>query len=161
MGGQLAGRLLEVGHEVHGTNRSASRAQPLIARGLRWHDTPAEVARAADVVISMVTDDRALEAVTSGPAGILAGLLPGTVYIDMSSVSPQASVQLAEPVRAVGASMLDAPVSGSVPQAEQGTLTITAAGPRADGHPGRRQRRRRSAQAGHQHQPRGPDTRVQ
>jgi 3-hydroxyisobutyrate dehydrogenase-like beta-hydroxyacid dehydrogenase len=128
MGGGLAGRLLEAGHEVHGTNRSASKARPLIARGLRWHDRPAEVASAADVVISMVTDDRALEAVTGGPAGIVAGLSPGEAYVDMSSVSPQASVQLAERVRGAGASMLDAPVSGSVPQVEQGTLTIMVGG---------------------------------
>jgi 3-hydroxyisobutyrate dehydrogenase-like beta-hydroxyacid dehydrogenase len=131
MGAQLAGRLLEAGHQVHGTNRTASRAQELMARGLRWHDTPREVASAAEVVISMVTDDAALAAITGGPDGILAGLSPGNVYVDMSSVSPQASRQVAERVRALGARMLDAPVSGSVPQAEQGTLAIMVGGEEA------------------------------
>jgi 3-hydroxyisobutyrate dehydrogenase-like beta-hydroxyacid dehydrogenase len=131
MGAQLAGRLLEAGHQVHGTNRTASRAQELMARGLRWHDTPREVASAAEVVISMVTDDAALAAITGGPDGVLAGLSPGNVYVDMSSVSPQASRQVAERVRALGARMLDAPVSGSVPQAEQGTLAIMVGGEEA------------------------------
>jgi len=131
MGAQLAGRLLEAGHQVHGTNRTASRAQALIARGLRWHDAPREVARDAEVVISMVTDDDALAAITGGPDGVLTGLSPGKVYVDMSSVSPQASRQVAERVRALGARMLDAPVSGSVPQAEQGTLAIMVGGEEA------------------------------
>jgi 3-hydroxyisobutyrate dehydrogenase-like beta-hydroxyacid dehydrogenase len=131
MGAQLAGRLLEAGHQVHGTNRTVSRAEALIARGLRWHDVPREVARAAEVVISMVTDDDALAAITGGPDGVLTGLSPGKVYVDMSSVSPQASRQAAEQVRALGARMLDAPVSGSVPQAEQGTLAIMVGGEEA------------------------------
>ena len=62
---------------MHGTNRTRAKAQPLIERGLVWHDTPREVAAAADVVFSMVTDDAALEAITAGPDGILAGLRPG------------------------------------------------------------------------------------
>jgi 3-hydroxyisobutyrate dehydrogenase-like beta-hydroxyacid dehydrogenase len=131
MGAQLAGRLLEAGHQVHGTNRTVSRVQALIARGLRWHDAPREVASAAEVVISMVTDDDALAAITGGPDGVLTGLSPGKVYVDMSSVSPQASRQAAERVRALGARMLDAPVSGSVPQAEHGTLAIMVGGEEA------------------------------
>ena len=131
MGTQLAGRLLDAGHQVHGTNRTAARAQALLARGLRWHDTPREVASAAEVVISMVTDDDALAAITSGPDGILTGLAADKVYVDMSSVSPQASRQVAEQVRALGGRMLDAPVSGSVPQAEQGTLAIMVGGEEA------------------------------
>jgi 3-hydroxyisobutyrate dehydrogenase-like beta-hydroxyacid dehydrogenase len=79
----------------------------------------------------MVTDDTALAAITSGPDGILAGLAPGAVYVDMSTVSPQASRELAGRVRARGASMIDAPVSGSVPAAEDGTLAIMAGGPEA------------------------------
>ena len=128
MGSRIAGRLLDQGNEVYGTNRTESRAQPLIERGLQWRDTPREVALAADVVFSMVTDDQALEAVTSGPDGILAGLAAGQVYVDMSTVSPRASREVAEHVRAVGAEMLDAPVSGSIPQAESGTLAIMVGG---------------------------------
>ena len=128
MGSSIAGRLLDTGHNVYGTNRTAAKAQPLIDRGLIWLDTPREVAAAAGVLISMVTDDNALEAIAAGPDGLLAGLKPGTVYIDMSTVSPRASRQLAERVRALGPQMLDAPVSGSIPQAETGTLAIMVGG---------------------------------
>src|SRR3982074_3500801 len=89
-GGGIAARLRAPGQEVHGTNRTAARAQPLIERGLQWHDTPREVADASDVVISMVTADTALYEITGGPDGIVAGLSPGQVYVDMSSVSRQA-----------------------------------------------------------------------
>jgi 3-hydroxyisobutyrate dehydrogenase-like beta-hydroxyacid dehydrogenase len=128
MGSRVAGRLLDAGHRVYATNRTADKAQPLIERGMVWLATPREVAASAGVVFSMVTDDRALEAISSGRDGILAGLEPGTVYVDMSTVSPQASRQLAERVRAHGAHMLDAPVSGSIPQAETGTLAIMVGG---------------------------------
>jgi 3-hydroxyisobutyrate dehydrogenase-like beta-hydroxyacid dehydrogenase len=128
MGSRIAARLLDAGHELHGTNRTKSRAEPLIERGLRWHDTPREVAATVDIVVSMVTDDQALEAVTSGSDGILAGLAPGKVYVDMSTVSPRASRGLAEQVTSLGAHMLDAPVSGSIPQAESGTLAIMVGG---------------------------------
>ena len=128
MGGTIAGRLLASGHQVHGTNRTVAKAQPLIDRGLRWQATPRAVAAAADVVISMVSDDAALEAIAAGPDGILAGLAPGKVYIDMSTVSPETSVAVAGRVRSLGARMLDAPVSGSVPQVEAGTLTIMVGG---------------------------------
>ncbi|MFL6163528.1 MAG: NAD(P)-dependent oxidoreductase [Jatrophihabitantaceae bacterium] len=131
MGSQLASRLLSAGYQVHGTNRNPAKAEALIARGLKWHDTPREVAAAAEVVISMVTDDTALAAITDGSDGILAGLAPTGVYVDMSSVSPQISERIAERVRALGAAMLDAPVSGSVPQAEQGTLAIMVGGDEA------------------------------
>jgi 3-hydroxyisobutyrate dehydrogenase-like beta-hydroxyacid dehydrogenase len=128
MGSRIAGRLLDSSHQVYGTNRTESKAQPLIDRGLRWGATPREVAAAAEVTFSMVTDDAALEAITAGPDGILAGLAPGKVYVDMSTVSPRASRQVAARVDAVGAQMLDAPVSGSIPQAESGTLAIFVGG---------------------------------
>lgn len=131
MGGAITGRLLDGGHNVHGSNRTAAKARPLVDRGLRWDATPREVAAAADIIFSMVTDDAALEAIASGPDGIVAGLEPGKVWIDMSTVSPARSAALARQVRAAGAQMLDAPVSGSVPQAETGTLTIMAGGEQA------------------------------
>jgi 3-hydroxyisobutyrate dehydrogenase-like beta-hydroxyacid dehydrogenase len=128
MGSRIATRLLDAGHELYGTNRTKSRAQPLIEHGLKWRDTPRDVAATVDVVFSMVTDDAALDAVTSGPDGILAGLRPGQVYVDMSTVSPRASRAVAEQVGSIGAEMLDAPVSGSIPQAESGTLSIMVGG---------------------------------
>src|SRR5260370_33546225 len=128
MGSRIAGRLLQ-DHEVYGTNRSAAKASELIARGMVWRGTPREVAREAEVIFSMVTDDAALEAITSGPDGILAGLAPGQVYADMSTVSPQASRRIARSVHELGASMIDAPVSGTVTAAEEGTLAIMVGGP--------------------------------
>ena len=128
MGSRIAGRLLDAGHTVYGTNRTAAKAGPLVERGLIWRETPRDVAAAGDVVFSMVTDDAALTAVTSGSDGILAGLAAGKVYVDMSTVSPQVSRELAERVRAVGGEMLEASVSGSVPAAEDGTLAIMVGG---------------------------------
>ncbi len=128
MGSRIAGRLLASGREARGTNRTRAKAEALIGRGLRWEVTPRDVAAAADVVFSMVSDDAALEAITGGPEGILRGLTPGKIYVDMSTVSPDASTRIAERVRSRGARMLDAPVSGSVPQAESGTLTIMVGG---------------------------------
>jgi 3-hydroxyisobutyrate dehydrogenase-like beta-hydroxyacid dehydrogenase len=127
MGGRVAGRLLAAGHEVSGTNRTKARAAQLVERGLAWNDTPREVA-AAEVVFSMVTDDAALEAIAAGPDGLLAGIRPATVWVDMSTVSPAASRTLADQTRAFGATMLDAPVSGSVHEAESGTLAIMVGG---------------------------------
>jgi len=128
MGSRLAGRLLAAGHQVYGTNRTAAKAAPLIARGLTWCETPREVARSAEVVFSMVTDDAALATVACSRDGILAGLTPGKVWVDMSTVSPHAARALAGRVERLGAALLSAPVSGSVPSAEQGTLEIMVGG---------------------------------
>jgi 3-hydroxyisobutyrate dehydrogenase-like beta-hydroxyacid dehydrogenase len=130
MGAPLAGRLL-YRNKVFGTNRTKSKAGALIAEGLIWRDTPREVAAAAEVMFSMVSDDAALAAVTAGPDGILAGLRPGALYIDMSTVSPGASRELAERVRIAGATMIDAPVSGGISAAETGTLAIMVGGSEA------------------------------
>ena len=129
MGSPMAGRLVAAGHEVYGNNRTASKAAELVEHGLRWRDTPREVAEAADVVFSSVADDTALDTIATGPDGILAGLGTGKIYVDMSTVSPQASRELAERVRSLGAQMLDAPVSGSVPAARDGSLAIMVGGP--------------------------------
>lgn len=128
MGSRLAGRLLAAGYPVIGTNRTRGRAEPLLGRGLQWRDTPREVARDADVTFSMVTDDDALEQVATGPDGIVAGLSAGKVYVDMSTVAPRLSRELAERVARTGAQKLEAPVSGSPAAAEAGALTIMVAG---------------------------------
>src|ERR1700733_9233400 len=130
MGGPLAARLL-YRNRVFGTNRTRSKAIALIDQGLIWRDTPREVAEAADVVFSMVADDAALTAVTSGPDGILAGLQPGALYVDMSAVSPSASCQLSRRGCSAGATMVDAAVSGGVHAAESGTLAIMVGGTEA------------------------------
>jgi 3-hydroxyisobutyrate dehydrogenase-like beta-hydroxyacid dehydrogenase len=130
MGGRVAKRLLDAGHTVIGYNRTREKAQWLLDAGMNWGESPRAVAEAADVVFSMVTDTRALFSVFEGEDGILAGLNAGKVYIDMSTISPTASRQLAERVAERGAHMLDTPVSGSVITLEQGNLSLMVGGKR-------------------------------
>lgn len=128
MGGRVTKRLLDAGHTVIGYNRTRAKAQWLLDAGMRWGESPRAVALASDVVFTMVTNTAALEAVVEGPEGILAGLRPGGVYVDMSTVSPAKSREIAEKVAGVGARMLDAPVSGSVVTLEQGQLSMMVGG---------------------------------
>jgi 3-hydroxyisobutyrate dehydrogenase-like beta-hydroxyacid dehydrogenase len=128
MGGNMAARFLAAGYPVYGEAEHRESANALVRDGLVWRDTPREVAEAVHIVFTSLPDDDVLELVASGPDGILAGLGAGRTWIDMSTVSPHASRELAERVRAAGATMLDAPVSGSVPQVQAGTLTIMVGG---------------------------------
>jgi 3-hydroxyisobutyrate dehydrogenase-like beta-hydroxyacid dehydrogenase len=131
MGGRVTKRLLDAGHTVTGYNRTKSKAQWLLNAGMRWADSPQAVAESADIIFTMVTHTKALQEVLTGPDGILHGLGPGKIYIDMSTVSPHASRKLAEEVAAKGARMLDAPVSGSVITLEQGNLSLMVGGEEA------------------------------
>jgi 3-hydroxyisobutyrate dehydrogenase-like beta-hydroxyacid dehydrogenase len=128
MGGNMAARFLAAGYTVYGESLDPRDAQNLAHEGLRWRDTPREIAQAADVVFTSVPNDDVLETVAAGPDGILAGLTEAKIWVDMSTVSPRASRELANRVQAQGAAMLDAPVSGSVPQVQAGTLTIMVGG---------------------------------
>jgi len=128
MGGEMARRLLEAGHSVTGYNRTRSRAQWLMDLGMAWGETPRAVAQSSDVILSMVRDTEALHAVTGGPDGLLAGLSPGKFYIDMSTVSPTASKQIAAQVAEAGAKMFDAPVSGSLITLKAGQLSFMVGG---------------------------------
>jgi len=130
MGSRMAERLLAAGHNVAGYNRTKAKAQALLFAGMEWGESPRSVAAASEVTFSMVTNTAALEAVTEGADGILAGLGPGKIYIDMSTVSPAASRAIANQVEAKGARMLDAPVSGSVITLEEGKLSIMVGGDR-------------------------------
>jgi 3-hydroxyisobutyrate dehydrogenase-like beta-hydroxyacid dehydrogenase len=131
MGSRMVKRLLDAGHRVTGYNRTRSKAQSLLDSGMKWGDTPSAVAESTEIIFSMVSDTQALRAVTSGDDGILAGLSSGKIYIDMSTVSPAASRDIAEQVAAKGAQMLDAPVSGSVITLEEGKLSFMVGGDRA------------------------------
>ena len=131
MGGKMVQRLLNAGHTVTGYNRTKARADWLLAKGMLWGDSPRAVTEAADVILSMVSNTEALEAITGGPDGVLAGLQPGRpgkVYIDMSTVSPAASRALSVQVKERGAQMLDAPVSGSAVTLEAGQLSVMVGG---------------------------------
>jgi 3-hydroxyisobutyrate dehydrogenase-like beta-hydroxyacid dehydrogenase len=130
MGSRMVQRLLAAGHRVTGYNRTKSKAQWLLDAGMTWGETPRSVAEAADITFSMVTNTEALEAVTGGTDGIIAGLSAGKIYIDMSTVSPTASREIAAQVKSKGAQMMDAPVSGSVITLEEGKLSIMVGGDR-------------------------------
>jgi 3-hydroxyisobutyrate dehydrogenase-like beta-hydroxyacid dehydrogenase len=129
MGSLVVERLLAAGHAVTGWNRTAAKGEPLIAKGMRWAGTPREVAEQSDVLLSMLTDAAAVDAVARGPDGLVAGLRPGAVYADMSTIAPDASRAIAREVEQAGATMLDAPVSGSPTTLEQGKLAIMVGGP--------------------------------
>lgn len=128
MGSRMAGRLLDAGYAMTVYNRDKSKTEPFAKRGAQVANSPREVAAASDVVITMVAHDAALSAVIFGDDGVLAGVKPGATLIDMSSVSPDAVRGVAQAAKDKGARMLDSPVSGSTPQAEQGTLAILVGG---------------------------------
>jgi 3-hydroxyisobutyrate dehydrogenase-like beta-hydroxyacid dehydrogenase len=128
MGGGVARRLLAAGHELHGWNRTPEKAAPLVAEGLVLEESPRAVAEQADVVFTMVTNVPALRAVAEGEDGIIAGLGPGKVWVDMTTAAPAVSRELAERVQETGADMVDAPVSGSVSTLEEGRLSIMVGG---------------------------------
>ena len=128
MGGQMVDRLLSKGHTVVGYNRTKAKAEWLIKKGMRWASTPREVAAASDITLSMVTNSAALTAIAEGPEGVLAGLGTGKIFVDISTVAPAVSRALADKVRAKGADMLDAPVSGSVITLQQGKLSVMVGG---------------------------------
>jgi 3-hydroxyisobutyrate dehydrogenase-like beta-hydroxyacid dehydrogenase len=130
MGSRMVKRLLDAGHTVTGYNRTRSKAQWLLELGMQWDETPAAAAQGADVVFSMVANTAALQAITGGADGVLAGLRPGAIFVDMSTVSPTVSRTLAAQVAALGAQMLDAPVSGSVTTLEEGRLSLMVGGDR-------------------------------
>jgi 3-hydroxyisobutyrate dehydrogenase-like beta-hydroxyacid dehydrogenase len=130
MGGELVNRLLSKGHSVTGYNRTRGKAEWLIKKGMRWADSPRDVAAASDVTFSMVTNSSALEAIVEGPHGILAGLGPGKLYADISTVSPEYSRAVAQKARETGADMVDSPVSGSVITLQEGKLSVMVGGKR-------------------------------
>ena len=127
MGSRIAGRLLAAGHELVVWNRSPERMTPLVERGATPAQSPRDAADGAEVVITMVTDPDALQAVTEGDDGIAAGARPGLILVEMSTVGPAAIARLASalPERA---DLVDAPVLGSLNEVESGSLSIFAGG---------------------------------
>jgi 3-hydroxyisobutyrate dehydrogenase-like beta-hydroxyacid dehydrogenase len=119
----MAGRLLEAGHDVAVWNRTASKTDPLVARGGRRSSSPREAADGAEGVFTMLADPGALEEVVLGPEGAAAAMGNGASLVEMSTVGPDAVRDLAGRLRA-GVTVLDAPVLGSVPQAKDGSLKV-------------------------------------
>ena len=131
MGAGIAQRLLDAGYDVAGWNRTKAKAQPLLDAGMGWEDTPRELAASVDVLFTMLTNTAAIEATADGPDGVLAGLREGTVWADISTIAPDASVALAERVRETGAWFLDCPVSGSPATLAAGQMSVMVGGDRA------------------------------
>jgi 3-hydroxyisobutyrate dehydrogenase-like beta-hydroxyacid dehydrogenase len=131
MGAGIARRLHDAGYDVVCWNRTKEKAEPLLAAGIGWADTPHELAASADVLFTMLTNTAAIEAVAGGPDGVLAGLRKGAVWADISTIAPDASVALAERVRATGAHFLDCPVSGSPATLAAGQMSVMVGGDRA------------------------------
>jgi 3-hydroxyisobutyrate dehydrogenase-like beta-hydroxyacid dehydrogenase len=127
MGSRIAARLLAAGNEVHAWNRTPGK----VTGGLVERGSPADVARGAEVVFSMVTDTAAVQKIVSGPNGLLEGLRPGAVIVEMSTIDPAVSASLAKDVAAAGGFLLDAPVSGSIATLETGQLSIMVGGDEA------------------------------
>ncbi len=128
MGSSIVRRLLADGHDVTVWNRTREKAEPLLAEGASWADSPREVAASRELVFTMVTNTEAVRAVAEGEEGILAGLSPGAIYVDMSTASPANTRALAVRVTAVGAAMLDSPVSGTSVTVDQGKASLMVGG---------------------------------
>jgi 3-hydroxyisobutyrate dehydrogenase len=118
----VAARLLEAGHQVTVWNRSADKCKPLAEAGAKVAGSPAEVAKASEAVITMLTDGAAIEAVYNGPNGLLAGDVKGKLFLEMSTVAPKVETDLAPKVRAKGAAFVECPVGGSTAPARKGQL---------------------------------------
>ena len=132
MGGRMVKNVLKAGYAVRAHNRTAAKAEGAKALGATVAATPREAAVGAEIVVTMVTDPPALAAVLERPDGVFAGCRRGTLVVDMSTVDPGTSQAMAAKARAVGLRYLEAPVTGGVGAAEQGTLTIMAGGSAED-----------------------------
>jgi 3-hydroxyisobutyrate dehydrogenase-like beta-hydroxyacid dehydrogenase len=130
MGGPMAGRLLEAKYPLVLHSRTKAKASRLIARGARFVDSPADVAKECDVVFICVTDTPDVEAVVRGPEGIASSARRGMIVVDHSTISPTATKQLADELGKLGVQFLDAPVSGGDTGAKNGTLSIMVGGDR-------------------------------
>ena len=122
MGSAMAQRLIEVGHRVTAWNRTPGKAKPITDAGATLAATPAELASAAETIVTILTDAAAIETVYGGPAGLLASEVRGKLFIEMSTVQPASSVALAAKVRGAGAAFVECPVGGTVGPARQGQL---------------------------------------
>jgi 3-hydroxyisobutyrate dehydrogenase-like beta-hydroxyacid dehydrogenase len=131
MGQVIIPRLLAAGYTVTGWNRSPERAAPLIQLGMRLAESPAAVAAGSDVTFSIVTDGAAVKAVALGADGVLAGIRPGGVYVDMGTISPEVTREVAAAFAERGFAMLDAPLSGSPVTVQQGNASLMIGGDKA------------------------------
>jgi len=132
MGGAIAERLLDQGHTLSVWNRTMDKAQKLVARGVHLAATPAQAVATGDIVISVLTDAKAIDQTYAGAGGVLSGNIQGKLFIDMSTVRPQTQIELATKLRAAQAAFVECPVGGTVGPARDGKLLGLAGGSAAD-----------------------------
>jgi len=130
MGAGIVSRLQKAGHTVLGWNRTKAKAEALIKEGMKWAGSPREAAASSKVVFSIVTDSAAVEDVALGPDGIISGLSKEGIYLDMSTIAPDAHRLIAGQFKKAGLTMLDAPISGSTVTLEAGKASIMVGGDR-------------------------------
>ena len=130
MGSRMARRLLDRGYPMTVYNRTTAKVEPLRAAGAVREDTPRAVAEQSDVVLYSLADDAAVSDVVLGADGLLAGARPGAVFVDLSTVLPETSRAMSAAAEPKGVAVMDDPVSGSTPQAQEGTLAIFVGGDR-------------------------------
>lgn len=128
MGQVIIPRLMDAGHDVIGWNRTAGKSQALESLGMRVAASPRQASEQSDLVLSIVTDAHAVRSVALGPDGILEGLGPDSVYVDMSTISPEASREVSSAFADAGRVMLDAPLSGSPVTVEAGKASVMVGG---------------------------------
>ncbi len=131
MGVGIVPRLIAAGHAVTGWNRTKTKAEALLRLGMRWADSPRDVASVSEAVFSIVTDAAAVQSVALGESGIIAGLRKGGVYLDMSTIAPDASRAVGAEFAKAGLAMLDAPISGSTATLTEGKASIMVGGDKA------------------------------
>ena len=131
MGAGIVPRLMAAGHSVTGWNRTRAKAESLISQGMAWADTPREVAARSEIVFTIVTDAKAVEAVALGKDSVIAGLAKGGIFIDMSTISPESSRAVSAQFAQAGMFMLDAPISGSTVTLAEGKASVMVGGDRA------------------------------
>lgn len=128
MGARIVSRLMAAGHTVTGWNRTKDKGDALIQKGMKWAESPREAASESEIIFSIVTDSAAVRDIALGPNGILAGLRKDGIYLDMSTIAPDASRLIAREYEAAGLTMLDAPISGSIPTLTAGKASIMVGG---------------------------------
>src|SRR5260221_12634195 len=131
MGQAIVPRLLAAGHQVAGWNRTKEKAEPLFKLGMGWADSPKELAAESEIIFTIVTNSDAVRAIALGEKGIVSGLRKGSVYLDMSTIDPDASREVGAAFSKSGLTMMDAPISGTTLTIGKGNASVMVGGDKA------------------------------
>ncbi|HXH67319.1 MAG TPA: NAD(P)-dependent oxidoreductase, partial [Candidatus Limnocylindrales bacterium] len=131
MGQAIVPRLLAAGHQVSGWNRTKEKAEPLFRLGMGWAESPKQLAAESEIVITIVTNSEAVKAIALGEEGILSGLRKDAVYLDMSTIAPDASREVGAAFSKAGRIMMDAPISGTTLTIGKGNASVMVGGDKA------------------------------